>query len=131
MKSRYAKDPEYPDPGDDLTETKFMENWVVKLKKENNGKIEIENDTESCTVYKWEPPKGRQSKEEDDDLEPDEAHICDTGGHSEYTLMNSVSLTDKALIYLMFNSSKYFGHTESYQQMVGSYVDLIMSSTKD
>ena len=63
--------------------------------------------------------------------EMDEVHIFDCGGHNEYTLINTMALTPKSLIVVIFRASKYLNHTDSYYQSVGCYLDIILSKTTD
>lgn len=156
-KARFAKDTRYPN--EDLTETKFMSQHVVPLKKERHlNQVKIlrgddgeEDEEKSINVYEWTKPrnafenKDRSSStniEAKDTIadniviptrneELDEVHIYDLGGHNEYTLLNTLSLTPKSLIIVMFRSCDYFSHEESYHQTIGCYLDIVLSKTSD
>ena len=105
-----------------------MNKWVVRLENEGLGEIRKEMENEFVTVYQWTPSQDKLNSCDDKE---NTAQICDTGGHMEYTVFNGVSLTDKSLIIILFNAKNYFGHPESYQQMIGCYLDLITSKTSD
>ena len=125
--SRYAEEHDY-------NETKFMENWDIDLRSGETGSISMEarKGQDTTKTWTWTPPEIDDDVLYQDIEEPskrDKAQICDTAGHMEYTAMTGMSLTNKSLIMIMFDASKYFGHLESYQQTIGCYVDLIVSST--
>ena len=57
--------------------------------------------------------------------------VYDLGGHNEYTLINTICLTEKSLILLLFRSSNYLSHEDSFYQTIGCYLDMILSKTSD
>ena len=140
---------------EDLLETKVMRQWTIKLLPNDR----IEGDLQPLTtnkrtqLYEWQAfgtnsfsktmPKALnlmtlKTKFLGANQLPNMggsnfllAKLIDSGGHVEYTLSTTFSITPKSLIMVMFNSKIYTSHMDCYNRMIGCYIDIILSRTKD
>ena len=61
---------------------------------------------------------------------PDIIQIYDCAGHNEYMLINTIALTEKSLVIIMFRPKHYFDH-KCFYQTVGCYLDMVLSKLTD
>ena len=120
-KSRYAKDRNYKN--DNLAETKFMSHWDMEIRgnKIITSQTFTTTDKTSDTIKKVIVYEFLSKSVNDDDHgeQSIQIRVYDLGGHNEYTLINTICLTEKSLILLLFRSSNYFSHEDSFYQTIG------------
>ena len=126
-----------------------MEQWKVTLTPEpmGNSRLEFVDDFE----YIWKSKKDNayyqeyyqqydkvlvkywSSNGEGDKMrmyENDQAEIFDCAGQETYTVMTATSLTSNSLCIVMFNAKAYTDHSK-FGPMIGTYIDIILSKTKE
>ena len=118
--------------GKNLEETRVMRQWIIQLQQneEKSNKLTLLGSSSRIEEYEWRHLDIDSNRANDRPISSNEATIIDSGGHVEYTLSTSFSITPKSLIVLMFDSSKYTSEV-CYNSAVGCYIDIIMSQTKD
>ena len=137
----------------DMTETKVMRHWSIKLPLRNDGDphnrldhipsngSHDERNSLSLEEYQWISPENvenfktfyedlRKWDQEQDENRYDVVQIFDTGGHKQYTMSTEICVTPKSLCAIVFNANLYKSH-KLYYPFVGCYVDIILTQTFD